>query len=246
MRTLVPLFGSIAIGCFALSGCSVSAEVNSTPRVSKEALQKDISDRLTKAGQAPESVTCGDDLVGEVGKTARCEIVMSAMNKTEPVVTVTGVEGSDVKYEMTPATSKEQLETTVSGLLEQASGAPVESVACESGLEGKAGNVAYCNVAAGGLTLRRTVEVTGVNGLMMDIEVVPVLTKDELATSLVDGLAQQLGQRPDSADCSDHLEGKTGTTVDCTVKAGPNTETFAVTVTTVEDGVINYHYEPKA
>ena len=46
------------------------------PVVAKADLEKDIADRLTEAGETPQSVTCEEDLVGEVGKTARCEVVL--------------------------------------------------------------------------------------------------------------------------------------------------------------------------
>ena len=45
-------------------------------------LQKDISERLEKAGQKPESVTCKDDLEGEVGKTTRCEVALSPTTRS--------------------------------------------------------------------------------------------------------------------------------------------------------------------
>ena len=133
MRTVTAVLGALAIVCAVLSGCTFSAGVNSTPTVAKDALQKDIADRLTKAGEQPESVTCSEDLAGEVGKTTRCEVVMSPTNSFEPVVTVTGVDGSTINYEMTPALSKDQLENAVSRLVADAEGAQVDSASCESG-----------------------------------------------------------------------------------------------------------------
>jgi hypothetical protein len=220
--------------------------VGNKPTVSKDALQKDISDRLGQAGENPQSVACKDDLVGETGQITRCEVVLSATNSFEPIVKVTGVDGKAVNYEMTPAVSKEQLEKSVSGLVENASGLPVKSVSCESGLEGKVGEVAHCDVDAGGVTLRRTVEVNDVNGLMMKFDLIPLLTATEVEGSLLDQLQQQLGQRPDTANCSDNLEGKTGTTIDCVVTAGSERQMFALTVTTVQGNKINYRYQPKS
>jgi hypothetical protein len=243
LRTLTASLGALATAGALLSGCSVDVGVNAAPTVSKNALQTEIADRLTKAGEKPESVTCKEDLVGEVGKTARCEVVMSAMNSFEPVVTVTGVDGSTIDYEMMPALSKEQLEKAVSRLVTAHSGVHVDSVSCESGLEGKVGRAAYCDVDAGGARLRRTVEVNNVQGLMMNFDVVPVLMKAEIESSLLDELANKVGQRPDSAECSGNLEGKPGNTVDCTIVAGPDTAAFTLTVTTVEGSKINYHYQ---
>ena len=92
--------------------------------MSKTDLEKDISERLEKAGQKPQTVTCKDDLQGEVGKSTRCEVVLSNTNSFEPVVTVTKVEGTTVSYDMTPAVSKTQLEKAVAGLVSQASASP--------------------------------------------------------------------------------------------------------------------------
>ena len=50
----------------ALSGCGANVGVVNLPTVSKRALQEDISERLAKAGEEPESVTCNEDLVGDM------------------------------------------------------------------------------------------------------------------------------------------------------------------------------------
>ncbi len=242
MRTVTAALGALVTAGALMAGCSFNVGVNTKPTVSKDALQADIADRLTKAGEQPESVACKEDLVGEVGKTAHCEVVMSPTNSFEPIVTVTR---RMINYEMTPAVSKEQLEKAVSRLLTAASGVRVHSVSCESGLQGKAGAFAYCDVEAGGVKLRRTVEVNNVEGLMMNFDVVPVLTKAEVESSLLNELERQVGQRPDSADCSGNLEGKPGNTVECTIVAGPETASFTLRVTTVSGGKINYSYEPR-
>src|SRR4029078_3819845 len=143
--------------------------------------------------------------VGEVGKAARWEVVISPANSFEPVITVTGVDGSTINYEMSPALSKEQLEKAVSRMGADAAHAHVASVSCESGLEGKVGATAHCEVDSGGVKLRRTVKVNSVEGLMMNFDVVPVLTKEEVASSLLDEFQRQLGRRPDSAPCTCEL-----------------------------------------
>jgi hypothetical protein len=246
MRTLTAALGAVAALGALVSGCSVAIGGDGKPTVSRGALQTDIADRLTKAGEQPQSVTCKEDLVGEVGKTARCDVVMSPTNSFEPVVTVTRVEGTTIDYEMSPAVSKEQLEKAVSRLVSGASGVQADFVSCESGLQGNVGAVAHCDVDAGGVRLRRTVEVNNVDGLMMNFDLVPMLTKAEVESSLLAELHSLAGPRPDFAECSGNLEGKPGNTVDCTVVAGTDTSPFTLTVTTVEGSKINYRYEPKA
>lgn len=245
MRRTTAALAALMVGGAALAGCSFSASTGK-PLVDKADLQKDITDRLTKAGAKPESVTCKDDLQGEVGKTTRCEVVLSATNSFEPIVTVTKVDGSTVSYDMAPAVNKEQLEKTVTTMVSQASGSNVESVSCESGLDGKKGAEAHCDVTAGGVTLKRTVEVTEVNNLLMNFTVIPVLPKAQVENSLLDQLQTQLGHRPDTADCTADLEGKPGTTVECSVVAGEEHQDFTLTVTTVDGDTVNYSFAPKA
>jgi hypothetical protein len=245
LHTVTTAVGALATAGALVSGCIANVGPNGTGTVGRDALQTDIAVRLAKAGQQPQSVTCNEDLVGEVGKTTRCEVVMSATNSFEPVISVTGVDGSAINYEMRPAVSKEQLEKAVSRLVIDASREPVASVSCESGVEGKVGATAHCDVDTGGVKLRRTVEVNSVEGLMMNFDVVPVLTKEEVASSLLDEFERQLGRRPDSAQCTGNLEGKPGNTVDCTVVSGQDTSSFTLTVTTVSGGSINYSYAPR-
>jgi hypothetical protein len=163
--------------CCALSGCGTNSAGINVPTVSRRALQEDIADRLADAGERPESVTCKQDLAGQLGTTAHCEVVVNANNRFEPTVTVTGVDGDAINYKLTPAVSREQLEEVVSGLVADSGVLDVTAVRCESGLEGLAGAVGHCDVDAGGARLRRTVVVSGVNGLMMSFELAPLRTR---------------------------------------------------------------------
>ena len=163
------VIGAVALGV-GLSGCSFSASVGGPPVVAKADLQKDITDRLTEAGQTPKSVTCSEDLIGELDKTTRCEVVLSDTNQIEPIVKTTKVEGTTVSYEMTPALSQEQLQTQVAALVEQ-NGMAVDTVACAGGLEGVVGNKANCTVNGDGETTETVVDVTEVNGLLMNFQI---------------------------------------------------------------------------
>jgi len=236
-----------AVACAPVAGCTINIgnpAGPSTPKVSKADLQKDISQRLANAGQTPQSVSCPDDLIGQLGQSTRCEVTMTATSGFEPVITVTGVEGSKVNYDIAPAVSKTQLEASVSQLVANSSKTPVTAVSCQSGLEGKIGAVAYCDVTAQGATTRRTAEVTNVSGLRMDYHVVPMLPKAVVASSLIFQL-KQVGQHPDSATCTSDLEGKPGNTVECTTVTAGQTQTYVLTVTTVQGDSITYKYAVK-
>ena len=173
MRTFVMAVGVAAVTCAAagMSGCSLQIGGGGAPTVAKTDLQSEITDRLQKAEQKPQSVTCSADLQGVVGESTACEVVLSETNAFQPIVTVTKVEGSTVSYEMAPALSKAQLEKSVRDIVAKSIGRDPDSVTCESGLEGKEGNDANCEVTAGGATSTDTVTVTKVDGLMMNFSV---------------------------------------------------------------------------
>lgn len=238
--------GALTVVCAvaALGACAVHTP-EGVPAVAQADLEQDIAARLADAGQHPESVTCKDPLAGEVGQVARCEVVVSATNSFEPVLTVTAVDGSTIDYEMVPALSQQQLERGVARLVDGAGPGPSSTVTCQSGLIGEVGAATACDVTTAGVTLRRTAEVGSVDGLMMNFDLVPMLTKAEVEGSLLDELATRLGNPPDSADCAAGLEGKAGNTVDCIVVAGPETAEFTLTVTTVDGEKIDYTYGPK-
>ena len=177
MRRSTAVVAAAGLVCCVLPGCSANGGGTNLPRVSRTALQQDIAHRLADAGEKPESVTCKQDLVGEVGASARCDVVVSATNTFEPIVTVTAVDGSAVDYEMMPAVSRRQLEGVVARLIADAGTRGIKAVSCESGIEGRIGAVIHCVVDAGGLRARRTVQVSGVSGLMMNLEVVPPRTR---------------------------------------------------------------------
>lgn len=159
--------------CITLSGCSFSAHTASGPPVvSKADLQKDIAQRLTAAGQPPRSVSCADDLVGEVSRSTRCEVVLADDNAIEPIVTATGVDGTTVNYEMTPALSREQLQKEVASQMAE-NATPVDTVTCAGGLDGVRGDEAHCTVEGGGQTTETVVQVTRVDGLMMNFRINP-------------------------------------------------------------------------
>jgi hypothetical protein len=247
ITTAAALTGVILVALNVMSGYRISfthpVQFNSSPKVSKADLEKDISQRVTAAGQVALSVSCPGDLVGTLGQSTRCEVTMGQANSFEPVVTVTGLQGTKVDYDITPSVSKSQLAVAVSQMIANASKAAPVAVICQSGLDGKIGAVAYCDVTADGVTSRRTVEVSDVSGLGLRYGLVPALDRAVVASSLVSEL-RQIGQRPESATCAGDLEGTVGTAVACTTVTAGQTKDYTVTVTAVGDGKITYNYAP--
>jgi hypothetical protein len=163
---------AVGVAAAALSGCSFDISTGGLA-VSKTDLEKDITQRLQKAGEKPQTVTCAENLRGEVGKTTRCEVLLNGSDSFDLVVTATKIDGENISYSMVPAASKEQLDKLVVKTVSQSSGAAVESADCDGGLDGKTGAEAHCDVTAAGETTRHTVTVTKVEGLMMYFHVQP-------------------------------------------------------------------------
>jgi uncharacterized protein DUF4333 len=243
-RAWVTALSCLAVTAAGLSGCSVDTTA-STPSVSKDALQKDISHKLTTAGATSRSVTCADDLTGEVGKATSCDADLGPANGIRVNVKVTAVSGATVSYDTTPSQTQAQLDDSVKATLGRAGTKNVESVSCESGLDGVVGAIAYCNVTAGGTTSRQMVRVDRLEGLVMNYVLVPHLAKADVEDSLLNKLQQQLGKRPNVASCAGDLEGLPDATVDCDVLVDGEPRSFTLTVTSVDGSTIDYRAAPK-
>lgn len=218
-----------------LPGCSAKVE-KSPPSVGAADLQKQLTDQLSGADPAPKSVTCKDDLVGQVGKTASCEVKFDDTTTVEAVVTVTSVEGDNVSYDVAPALTKEQLATSVSAM------AGATSAVCATGLEGKVGATAQCEVTDDGVTTKRMVEVDGVSGMSMDYSVRRVVPKEEVQSLLIQKLSAD-GTPVETVECVDDAVAKQGANVECVTVTGNQKKGYVVTVTTVEDDKFDIDYQ---
>jgi len=159
VRTL--LVSGAAAGLMASAGaCSCSVGASS---VSKSDVASQITSKLTDAaGNKPDSVTCPTDLVAKVGATLNCE--MKVKNETFNVnVTVTSVNGKDVKFDMVETVDKNQVASIISDKLTQQVGRKPESVTCPDNLKGVEGATLRCELADAGQKYGIAVTVTGVD-----------------------------------------------------------------------------------
>ena len=226
-----------------LSGCSgsVKVETKSTPSVSAADLQKDLSDKLAAAGMTVKSVTCKNDLAAEVGKTAGCDVAFNDTNDVEAVFTATKVDGGTVSYDIAPAMTKDQLQKAVAGINS------AQSVTCDSGVEGKVGAQAKCEVTIDGTVSKRTAEVTQVDPakLGLEISVLQILDKKQLQDLLAERMAQDTGAEPETIECADDVVAKTGNVVECAVTVGGQTVAYDVTVTNNDGSTMSFDYKAK-
>lgn len=220
-----------------LTACSMKVET-SKPAVAASDLQKDLTDRLANSGNPAKSVTCKEDLTGEVGKTAKCDVVFSDTNAVEAVFTATKVEGTTVSYEIAPELTKDQLQSAVAGLTS------TPTVTCDSGLAGKVGATAKCEVDKDGTPSKRTVEVEKVEGLSMDLNVIQILDKKQVAEVLNEKLGEA-GTPVETVDCVDDVMAKVGSTVECTATSGGQAVAYVIEVTGAEGDTVNFDYHQK-
>lgn len=121
------------------TACSFSIGTSHSHSVSKAEVARQITAKMTDAaGNKPESVTCPSDLPAEVGAELNCE--MKIKDRTFNVnVTVTSVDGSDVKFDMVETVDKNQVANIISDKLFQRVGARPDSVTCPDNLKGVEG-----------------------------------------------------------------------------------------------------------
>lgn len=221
-----------------LTGCSakVSMDTSTTSAVSAENLQQKITDQLTAAGNAPKSVTCSDELVAEVGKSTMCDAVFSDVNSVQAKVTVTAVKGSDLSFELSPSLTKEQLEKAISAM------GDTQSATCDSGLDGAVGATANCEVTVNGMTGKRVAEVEGVDGLQLDLGVIPVVPQEKVQEVLLQKLNAD-GTPVETVECAGDAMAKAGTFVECVAVTGDQKQGYEVTVTTIEGDNVDVEYK---
>jgi hypothetical protein len=134
------LVSGAAVGLMASAGaCSCSIGSSSSHAVSKSDVAGQISSKMTDAaGNKPESVTCPNDLPAKVG--AQLDCTMKVKGQTYGVsVTVTSVNGSDVKFDMVEKVGKSQIASDVTAKLTDGVGNKPDSVTCPDDLLAKVG-----------------------------------------------------------------------------------------------------------
>jgi len=115
------LVSGAAAGLMASVG-ACSCSVGSSHSVSKSDVASQITSKMTDAaGNKPDSVTCPGDLPAKVGAQLNCE--MKVKNQVFNVnVTVTSVNGNDVKFDMVETVDKNQVASAIGDKLIQQMG----------------------------------------------------------------------------------------------------------------------------
>jgi len=158
------LVSGAAAGLMASAGaCSCSIGASSSHAVSKSDVAQQITSKLTDAaGNKPDSVTCPGDLPANVGAQLNC--TMKVKDQTFNVnVTVTSVNGNDVKFDMVETVDKNQVASQISDKLTQHVGKKPDSVTCPDNLKGVVGATLRCQLTDGSEKYGVAVTVTNVD-----------------------------------------------------------------------------------
>ena len=161
VRTL--LVSGAAAGLMASAGACSCSVGSSSHAVSKTDVAQQITSKLTDAaGNKPDSVTCPSDLPAKVGAQLNCE--MKVKNQTFNVnVTVTSVNGNDVKFDMVETVDKNQVASVISAKLTQQVGKKPDAVTCPDNLKGVEGATLRCQLTDGNEKYGISVTVTSVD-----------------------------------------------------------------------------------
>jgi hypothetical protein len=161
VRTL--LVSGAAAGLMASAGACSCSIGSSSQSVSKGHVAGQITSKMTDAaGNKPDSVSCPGDLPAKVGAQLNCE--MKVKNQTFNVnVTVTSVNGSDVKFDMVETVDKNQVAGIISDKLTQQLGRKPDAVTCPDNLKGVEGAALRCQLSDRGQKYGVAVIVTNVD-----------------------------------------------------------------------------------
>jgi hypothetical protein len=161
--------GSVLMVAMGVAACSSGPSV-----VSKDDVASQVSSKMTDAsGDKPDSVSCPQDLKGEVGAQVNCGMKV----KGQPFnvnVTVTSIDGDQVKFDMVETVDKDQVADQISAQLAQQAGRKPDSVTCPDNLKGTKDATLRCELTDQGQTYGVTVTVTDVKGdgdVLFDIKV---------------------------------------------------------------------------
>ena len=129
----------------SVGACSCSVGISSSHAVSKSDVASQITSKMTDAaGNKPDTVNCPGDLPAKVGRAesrGAAELRDEGQSQTFNVnVTVTSVDGGNVKFDMVETVDKDQVASIITRQTDPAGGqANPDSVTCPDNLKGVEG-----------------------------------------------------------------------------------------------------------
>ena len=134
--------------------------------VAKDNVAKTIMDQLQKQSINAQNVTCPADLQATIGQTVRCSFTVDGQ-PVDAIATVTSVDGSNVKYDITTEArpiAKTLLASKITDQVAQQARLPVDSATCDADLQPLVNAVTTCTLISRNKPMDVTVTVTKVSG----------------------------------------------------------------------------------
>lgn len=157
---------AVAVGLLALTACGSHS-------VAHDDVAKSIGDQLQKQNIDAQGVACPEDLKAAVGQTVRCSFTVGGQ-PVDAIATVTSVEGSNVKYDITTQArpiAKDLLAKKVSEQLTQQANMQIDSSTCDKDLQPTVDASAACTIVDKGKQIELVVTVTKVNGGLINFSI---------------------------------------------------------------------------
>lgn len=232
----------VTVAALALGGCSVTI---GTKTVSRTELEKQVSSMITDASEegAAFDVSCDGELIGKVKQSQEC-VVTDDAGTTGLHVVVTGVDGSDVTFDLNPYIRVADLEKRVEELVADGSSAgSTVDVTCEGELTGQVDATQDCLVTDGQGSTGLHLRVTDVKGLRLTFDSSVFIRPDDLEAAITK-LGQQQGISVESIDCPDELPGTVGSSVVCSGTPADTVGDLKAEVTHVKGLRIDFNVTP--
>lgn len=152
------------VAVLALGACSTEVTV------AQADLEEQLTEQITPDSPEDEvTVECEGDLAGEVDATVDCPATIGEDPVTVRVL-VTGVDGTDVEYELTPVIEEGDVAASIEESL-AGQDYPVESVTCEGELIGEMDETQLCSVTnTRGDEVEVEATVTSVDGFLIGFD----------------------------------------------------------------------------
>jgi Domain of unknown function (DUF4333) len=134
--------------------------------VAKDNVAKTIMDQLQKQSIDAQNVTCPTDLQAIVGQTVRCSFTFDGQ-PVDAIATVTSVDGSNVKYDITTEArpiAKDLLARKITEQVAQQAKLPVNPATCDADLQPMVNATTSCTLLTQSDPMNVTVTVTKVSG----------------------------------------------------------------------------------
>jgi hypothetical protein len=134
--------------------------------VGKDNVAKTIMDQLQKQSIDAQNVMCPTDLQAIIGQTVRCSFTVDGQ-PVDAIATVTSVDGSNVKYDITTEArpiAKDLLARKITEQVAQQAKLPVNSATCDADLQPMVNATTSCTLLTQSDPMNVTVTVTKVSG----------------------------------------------------------------------------------